>query len=176
MLKLAEIKDYKKFNQLVLNNIDRIKDYFPTSVNKASTLEGAKDYISVMRDEINNNTCNLYLYFIVKENEIIGAVFIKNLDYKVMKCELAYFIDEKHTRKGHSKSALKNLMKIAFNEFKMNKVFIRVDPSNIASQKTAESLDFKLEGKLRNEYKISSGKLVDLYYYGLIKSGFDFKS
>ncbi len=59
---------------------------------------------------------------------------------------------------------------IAFNEVGLNKVYCRVAPNNIASNRVAQKNGFELEGVLKQEFRIQDGSLIDLNYYGLLKS------
>ncbi|MFT5779805.1 MAG: ribosomal-protein-serine acetyltransferase [Crocinitomicaceae bacterium] len=40
----------------------------------------------------------------------------------------------------------------------------------MAAKKLAESCGFEIEGTIRKDYKTTSGELIDLIYYGLLKS------
>jgi RimJ/RimL family protein N-acetyltransferase len=55
----------------------------------------------------------------------------------------------------------------------MKKLFLRTHEKNIASRRVAEKNGFVMEGIIRNDYKTTSGVVVDLMYYGLLKSEFD---
>ncbi len=51
----------------------------------------------------------------------------------------------------------------------MNKVFIRVAPYKIASQKIALKNGFVQEGILRQEYCGHNNQLEDIVYFGLLR-------
>jgi len=52
-------------------------------------------------------------------------------------------------------------------EFK--KVFLRIAPFNLGSIRIAEKNDFKLEGRMRKEFRIETGETVDVLYYGKLR-------
>ena len=51
----------------------------------------------------------------------------------------------------------------------MNKLFIKLSPNNKASQRLAIRSGFQLEGLLRKEFRIETGEIEDIEYYGKLK-------
>jgi ribosomal-protein-serine acetyltransferase len=100
----------------------------------------------------------------------IGMLFIKSLDWRIPKAELAYYIDKEYEGKGIISKALNNVIEFAFSVLKLNKLYLRVAPDNKGSRKVAEKNSFKIEGTLRNDFKTYEGALIDLLYYGLINN------
>ena len=55
---------------------------------------------------------------------------------------------------------------IFISKYKFQKLFLRTHASNISAKKVAENCGFELEGIIRKDYKTTSGKIIDLAYYG----------
>lgn len=83
--------------------------------------------------------------------------------------ELGYWIGEEHWGKGYATEAAEAMIKFAFDEKRLHKVYARCFDSNPASGKVLEKLGLEKEGVLR-EHVRKDGAYVDLVHYGLISS------
>jgi RimJ/RimL family protein N-acetyltransferase len=172
MVTIRPIKagDREGFYHLVKENTARLADYFPITVEKAASLETAAECIKMYNFLADKNELHVMMIERDTDKKIVGMVFIKNIDQKTSKCELAYFVDKDEEGKGISSSAVKESIGIAFNQLNLNKVFCRVAPDNLPSNRVAQKNGFELEGVLKQEFRIQNGSLVDLNYYGLLKN------
>ncbi|MCG2736987.1 MAG: GNAT family N-acetyltransferase, partial [Candidatus Methanoperedenaceae archaeon] len=64
--------------------------------------------------------------------------------------------------------ALKLILKYAFSNLKLNRIYAKVFSQNISSQKLLEKCNFKLEGRLRRDGKFKN-KWDDLLIFGILK-------
>ena len=103
----------------------------------------------------------IFFYFVLSFNS-------KN----IKKCELGYFIAENETGKGLISKFTSEVVTYCFDILQMNKIFLRIAPDNIRSQKVATHNGFKKEGLLREEYKGFQDKLEDVMYFGLLKADY----
>ena len=161
-------EDYKAFNKLINNNRERLKKYFPITVSKTNTLEEVKNHLTELSLKLEKK--QLYPFGLFHDSELMGVVLIKNIDWRVPKSELAYFIDEAHEGKGIMTMLVENTISYCFDELKMKKVFLRISPDNLGSKKIAEKTGFIKEGLLRKEFRIYSGELVNIEYYGKLNT------
>lgn len=162
--------DQHSFYELANNNKDRLEDFFPITLEKAQTIEKSLEAIKFYKALAAVNELHVFVFEHVNDSKPIGMVFIKNIDPRTNKCELAYFIDKGHTNKGYTSLAVQQAIDIAFNKLNLNKVYCRIATDNEASNKLALRSGFQLEGVLRKEYRINNGDLIDLNYYGRLKS------
>lgn len=158
------------FCSLANNNKDRLLDYFPITLEKTESTDNARAAIAMYSVLAERNELHVLFIENAADQQLLGMVFLKNIDLKVGKCELAYFIDKSEEGKGHTSAAVKLALDKAFHELGLNKVYCRVDPQNAASNKVATKNKFKLEGVLKQEFRINDGSLIDLNYYGLLRS------
>jgi RimJ/RimL family protein N-acetyltransferase len=153
---------------LIQRNRKRLRDYFPVTSATITTLDAAFKFIDEKMQQAADKVH--YTYVIEDANkQLQGVFFIKNLDWRIPKGELAYFIDEALTGKGIMTKALGEVINHSFNSMGMNKLYIITTPDNHASRKIAEKNGFMVEGHLRKNFRLSSGELVDNVYYGIIK-------
>lgn len=172
MVTIRQIRaeDKESFHNLVRENTARLVDYFPITVENAASLEIAGDTIRMYNMLAEKNEL---LVLVVQKNsdeKVVGMVFLKNIDHKTGKCELAYFVDKHEEGKGFTSYAIKQSVDIAFNTLNLNKVYCRVAPDNEPSKRVVQKNGFELEGVLKQEFKLQDGSLIDLHYYGLLKN------
>lgn len=164
---LAE-KDASLYFSLIHQNKERLKDYFPKTLEANNTISATSVHI---QERLELAEKRVLFTFIVSDNStgnIIGSVFIKDLDWRIPKGELGFFIDKAYEGKGIITKSVSLITEHCFANLELNKVFMRIAEDNIASRRVAEKNNFQVEGILRKDFKTSDGKLIDLVYYGLI--------
>ena len=167
LLKILDENDYNQFYQLVVNNHDRLKRYFP------NTTKGISDKDAVIKRLIENKTPGnkktLYTFGLFDQSQLIAYINVKNIDWDNLKCELGYFIDQAYEGRGLMTKYVGQVCNFCFEKLKLSKIFLRIGPENIGSKKTAEKNGFIKEGTLRKEFKIETGEWIDVEYYGKLR-------
>ncbi len=159
-------KDSKALFELMNLNRDLLIRYFPITVQHTRTAIGAEYYVqSVLKKRDNNEMIVLTLKY---KKAMIGIFHIKNIDWRIPKCELSYFLDKAYQGKGLMTDLLKLVVIYCFDNLQMNKIFVRISPDNVSSKKVAVKNGFITEGILRKEFKTETGELIDLEYLGLV--------
>jgi RimJ/RimL family protein N-acetyltransferase len=94
-------------------------------------------------------------------------VFIKNIDRKNNKGEFGIFIGDPNARgKGFTKLAVATILRIAFTEMMLNRVYLTVMADNIAGIKAYEKAGFQLEGVLKEDY-LRDSTHIDVIVMGI---------
>lgn len=115
-----------------------------------------------------NRNCSLELAIVHKEEQVvIGAICI-GLDTKCDHGELAYWIGKTYKNNGYCTEAAQGIVKYAFEEMNLYRVYARYLGKNPASGRVMEKLGMKYEGLLRQHVK-KWGAYEDLIYYGMLK-------
>jgi RimJ/RimL family protein N-acetyltransferase len=167
-----ELNDALDFFQLVENNRPRISTYFPGIVSKTKTFEETKSHIA---ERIAGAASGKYMIYLIIDNltkKFAGVVQLKDIDTNARKREVGFFVDSNYERKGIATKSILAACDFCFNTMNLNKVFMRIAEENIASRRVAEKCGFKIEGKLRDDFTTSDGKLITLFYYGLLRMEF----
>lgn len=122
-----------------------------------------------------NNDCRIDLVFYDLENpkSILGFAGIVSIDHTVNKAETYLFVNPNLIGKGIGSKAKRLLINYAFKQLGLNKLYVITNEDNYASICIQEKFGYKLEGRLRQEYKTYSGELKDRLYFGLLKSDWD---
>jgi RimJ/RimL family protein N-acetyltransferase len=169
IVRTLEITDAKLLFEMVQNNRARLIDYFPISIGAMQDVDSTKAYIQDKIKQAEKKESFSFAIICPKDLKPIGMLFIKSLDWRIPKAELAYYIDKEYEGKGVVSKALEWVVSYAFNELKINKLFLRVAPDNLGSKRVAEKNGFVIEGVLRNDFKKGEGTFIDLLYYGRLR-------
>jgi ribosomal-protein-serine acetyltransferase len=167
-IRLLTENDLEPYFHLVEKNRKRLEDFFRGTVAKTKTLEDTRNFLKEISEKVKER--NYFPYIIVDDtnNRIIGFLDLKNIDWTVPKTEMGCWMDEAFSGKGISAKAFSVFCDFCFDEFQFEKLFLRTHETNMAARKLAEKCGFEIEGKIRKDYKTTSGELVDLVYYGRI--------
>ncbi|MDR9857182.1 GNAT family N-acetyltransferase [Paenibacillus sp. VCA1] len=127
----------------------------------------AETWIKTHAENFNEDR-SLELAIVHKEkNDLIGAICIA-IHKEFRHGELAYWIGKKYNNNGYCTEAAKGIVRYAFEEMKLNRVFGRHLGKNPASGKVMQKLGMTYEGTLRQHVR-KWGEYEDLVHYGLLK-------
>lgn len=140
--------------------LENMRDAFP------STLENCKKTVESFSSNDETQQC---CRAIVVNGEAAGciALFVKN-DVYCKSAEIAYWLGEPFWGRGIMNEAIKQLCRIAFEQYDIVRIFAEPYAHNIGSRKALEKAGFVLEGIMRkNVYK--NGRFFDSCMYALVK-------
>lgn len=100
-------------------------------------------------------------------NKIIGTIFLT--DVSETKGEIGYELSEEYWHQGMMTEAIKEMIRIGFEEMGLVRLQAIVCQQNEASQKLLEKVGFQKEGLMRKyECHMVTGECKDMMMYGLI--------
>ncbi len=169
-IRLLEMRDLQHYFAMVENNRKRLEDFFTGTVSRTKTISETEQFLKELLQKCDER---LYFPFVIENletKELVGFIDIKNIDWNIPKAELGCYTDENYAGKGITSKAFSLVVDHCFSHFGFVKLFLRTHESNSAAQKLAEKSGFQIEGKIRKDYKTTSGQVVDLLYYGRIKA------
>lgn len=99
----------------------------------------------------------------------VGTIFLKNIDYNSLKCEMGIFIGEEFDRgKGIGKEAVRLILEFGFKKLNMNKIYLRVLENNDIAINLYKHIGFHVDGILREDY-FRDNKYYDVWVMSIIK-------
>ena len=161
--------DDEGFYRLVESERARLAPFFPVTTGRCSDVRNTRKYIKEMMERAEGRELYCFVMRDYEGGPPIGAVFLKQFDWNIPKCEAAYFISSVYEGHGISTLGLIWATDLAFSTLGVNKVYVRVVPENIASMRVAEKCGFEREGLLRRDFRTATGELVDVYLYGRLR-------
>lgn len=175
IIRPLEENDLLTYFSFVSRNRKRLENFFAGTVSKTYTLEDTKLF---MQNMFSRRALNEYYPYITLNkitNDFVSFIDLKNIDWSIPKSELGCYTDIEYTGKGITTIAIQQFVKYSFLEFNFNKIYLRTHVTNIAAQNIAEKCGFEREGIIRRDYKTTSGRIVDLIYYGRLNDNLSSK-
>lgn len=131
---------------------------FIQGANKNITLENLHRYV----DEKNQSPNSLLLGIFHREtSKHIGNLKLEPISFGVDATLGILIGDEAWRRKGVGFEVINRVIEYSFDRFKLNKIQLGVDPSNLAAVRLYEKLGFKPENRIPG----SSGTIMSLKKY-----------
>jgi len=163
-----ELKYAERFHTMMVANKEQLLRFFPITSRRTKTLRATKSYIKSKKSEQKVKQFYGFLILDSKTENLAGYLLVKNLDWRVPKAELAYFVDKNYQQQGVGKAALHQLTNFCFEELKLNKLHIMMEESNEPSRRLGLACGFHQEGLLKKEFRTNEDELVDVYLLALL--------
>ena len=160
-------KDAWKLCDFILSNAERLKRYFPQTLEQNLTPDLSRIFVAMKIKQFNSNEEFLFKLKEKKNRTIIGLVYIKELDWDIKQAELAYCIGYQYEGKGWTSIAVKALSDYAFADLGLKTLQIIVHKTNTGSVKVAEKFGYTWQQTLLKEHTPPSEKALDMELYEL---------
>lgn len=136
------------------------------------TLAQVENYFS--QAEKSNSNIFIYKILFVDTNEIIGTIELREIDKEQSIGKVCRFLvgEDKMRGKGIGKKALNEVLRIAFEDMKFQKIVLSVFDFNHSAIRCYENIGFKKEKLMKNVRKSLNG-YWNSYEMGISK--FDWK-
>ncbi len=127
-------------------------------------IENTKEWFT--RNQLKADRCDMVF---VDEDEIPVAMGgLTGIDPDKFKGELYIFVNPDRQGEGIGTRATCLLCKYGFEILKLKKIFLYTDAGNAGARKVYEKVGFRLEGRLREESRHSTG-CEDRLYFGIFQ-------
>lgn len=127
-----------------------------------------EDCISFIKNASDDPTDNLHMAICDDSNEYLGTVSLKNINYNSRNAEYAITIRKKAMGTGCADFATSNILKIAFEEMGLCRVYLCVAECNKRAVNFYKRFGFVYEGTFREHIKIA-GHIENLLWYSMLK-------
>lgn len=161
--------DAWKICDFCVNNTDRLKRYFPKTLQQNLNPTLSQFFVEKKSKRFQNKEEFLFTLKHTETRQLIGLIYLKELDWTKKQGEFAYAIDYNFTGQELMSIAVKELAHFAFNELGLQTIQIIVHKNNRASVKVAENNDFQWKATLPNEFTPVGEQPLDMELYELYK-------
>ena len=100
-------------------------------------------------------------------SEVLGTISLHEINRAASRCVAGYLVAPWARGQGVAARALRLLCGFAFDELRLARVEVTIEPENTASRATAEAVGFQGEGLLRS-YLTIAGARRDMLMYSLL--------
>ncbi len=109
-------------------------------------------------------------YGIYIDGSFAGTIAVMNIDTEARAGELGYWLSSSFTRKGYMTEAVRTIEKAFFGSLGFNRLFLKCDSRNKASQGVARKCGYAHEGTHRqDEYSTYFGDLRNTMYFSKLQ-------
>jgi RimJ/RimL family protein N-acetyltransferase len=137
-----------------------LRDAFPYPY----TIEDAVTYLDLAANGVLGHVFGIY-----DGDTFVGCCsLIPQNDVYRINAEIGYWIGEPYWGKGYATDAVRLLLKFAFDELGLLRVYANIYEYNIGSMKVLEKVGFEKEAIIKSSV-IKEGKVIDEYLYSIRK-------
>jgi RimJ/RimL family protein N-acetyltransferase len=104
------------------------------------------------------------------DGRFLGATGLHDPNWEVPAMSIGYWLRTSETGKGLVREAVTALSRVGFGQLGLRRMAITCAATNDRSRRVAESVGYRLEGRLRNDERLPNGDLRDTLVYALIDS------
>lgn len=167
MVKLKPLTKGNVFPFYKWINDDEVIKYSLSRFQKISTKEEINKWFYAL---VENKEIISYGIFLKSNGELIGYAGICDISETNKSGEYYIFIGEKKLwGKGIGTEVSKEVLRIGFSEYQLNRIFLTVSEPNTGGKKAYEKAGFKYEGTLR-QASFRDNKYHDLIMMSVLKS------
>ena len=131
------------------------------------TKEGHEEWLKTMVE-----TGKVAQFIILLDDKAVGSVYLRDIEYEEKSAEYGIFIGEENARGKHvGTKAAKLILRYAFDELKLEKIFLRVYKDNLGAIKSYENAGFRQN---ENIERINvNGEVREVIFMELEKKDFE---
>lgn len=124
-------------------------------------------------EDSNRETCHLHMAVSDENNRYLGTVSLKNISVKHKNAEYAIALRRMALGRGIARIATGKILKKAFEELELRKVYLCVLKENQRAIKFYSKCKFTCEGNFRNHIQGTDKDFHDLYWFSILKEEYD---
>ena len=143
-------------------------------INKMFQFDASKMTEESSRKFINSSYTDVDKHYAIidEEDVYMGTVSLKNINNTNSSAEYAISLRKAAIGAGYAQFATTEILKIAFYELDLNKVYLNVISENIRANKFYEKFGLIYEGEFKEHFCIR-GEYKDVKWYRILKSEFE---
>ncbi len=135
------------------------------------TIDDARQWINRTHRQARNGTgCHFGIACKV-DGEIIGAIGLGNVNRQDRNAEVGYWLGKDFRRRGYATEAMQLVLRFAFSELNLARVYAVVHQDNVESFGLLEKCGFTKEGVWRRA-SFLEGSFRDVFAYGILMDEF----
>ncbi len=163
------LKDAWNICNLIVANEDRLKRYFPKTLEQNLTPDLSNIFVEKKVKQFNNKEEFLFTIKATESNKLVGLIYLKELDWDKKQGEFAYCIDYNVEGKGVTTKAVAILANYAFQDLGLEILQIIVHKDNLGSLKVAKNCNFTWIKTLKEGFTPPGEAPLDMELYELYK-------
>lgn len=135
------------------------------------TEEDALKFIAEALTEPTNGG-DVHFAIVDEKDKYKGTISLKNFNFESRNAEYAICLRRNAQHRGIATQATRELLRLAFEEYKLEKVYLNVLAQNVKAIQMYEKVGFAYEGQLRRHLFLN-GEYKNLMQYSMLKEEYD---
>jgi len=170
LLRRYQPGDSAMFYQMLRDNREHLYEFLPSFLIDVRGEEDVKTWFDKQWAEWDGH--NLFIFGVWEKvtGVYVGESYLANPDWGVPRIEVGYFLVKEMVEKGYATESANAVIGFAFEQLKVWRIDLRCATDNTASIRVAKRCGFTQEGCFRQHHRKKDGTLVDMYWYGLLRS------
>jgi len=161
--------DSWKICDLMVANADRFKSYFPGTLAQNLNPTLSQLFVETKLKQFKNKEEFLFTLKHSETRELLGLIYIKELDWDKKQGEFAYCIGYTFEGQGLTSKSINALSEYAFNDLGIETLQIIANKDNLGSVNVATKNNFTWQKTLLNEFTPAGRPPSDMELYELYK-------
>ncbi|MEH6534751.1 MAG: GNAT family protein [Psychroserpens sp.] len=161
--------DAWKICDLMVANADRFKHYFPGTLAQNLNPTLSQLFVEKKIKQFEKKDEFLFTLKHSETRELVGLIYIKELDWNKKQGEFAYCIGYTFKGQGLASKSINALSKHAFNDLDIETLQIIAHKDNLPSVKVALNNSFEWQKTLEKEFTPTGEQPLDMELYELYK-------
>ena len=162
-------KDAELLKISIDESLEHLLPWMPWAKNEPEPVETKMKRLRKYRGQFDLGLDYTFGIFTKDEEKLIGSAGLHTMLGENAR-EIGYWINAKHLKQGYATETVKALIKVGFEIEQLDRIEIRCDPHNIASQGVPKKLGFLNEGTLKNRTTNTKGELRDEMIWTMFKN------
>jgi RimJ/RimL family protein N-acetyltransferase len=155
-------------NDAVVESINELRPWMPWAA-ETPTADSSEIWVRNAAAKFVTRAELHFALFLKESGQFVGNIGFHNIEWKVPRFEIGYWVRTSLTGKGFISEAVVAITDFAFEKLNARRVEIRMDDRNSRSWRVAERLEFALEGILHQDEWDPAGNLRDTRVYAKVR-------
>ena len=155
----------KQYFKLVIENQDRIGEWFSWAKNKQDMSKTRKYLKQVELDHKTREGIHMGIFF---SGKLVGQLSLTKIDFYHLSLNMSGWIDKNYEGAGYFFKAAETALNYAFIDLGFNRIEVRAVATNERSHNLAVRM-LRKEGTLKEAHK-NGNKFLDIDVYGFLRS------
>lgn len=161
LIRMPHYHDGKQIYESITASREELSKYLPFAGEETSEEEVEEECRNAHIRFLQRTELRMYI-FEKETGKFIGSSGFHDVNWKVPRFEIGYWLDSRYTGQGYMTEAIEALTDYAFRELKAKRVTIKCDATNLKSRAVAERLGYALEGTIKNDaWSVDKTRLTD---------------
>jgi ribosomal-protein-alanine N-acetyltransferase len=170
-LRAPELRDYQEWADVREASRNFLTPWEPTWAQDETSRGSYRYKLRRYTEDSRDDKAHALFVFREDDDALVGGVTLSNIRRGVAQtASLGYWAGQMHAGNGYTTSAVRAVVRYAFEDLDLHRVEAACQPDNLASRRVLEKCNFTQEGVARAYLKIN-GQWRDHVLFGIVNAG-----